>query len=637
VRLLLFTAFLVLLYGSSHADTYLPQPDSLYPRGKVIEQKSWAHEPLLSSELYGGGNAVRIPQNTALYSVASEKGHSLVFYYMQRKRAWGVGWISKNHISESGEYLDPDDVNNGLSNAIKMHLGDLYASQNMSQLFVYVTVSDTTAKIRIMNIVPKFQQGMRVKAGQTYTIEASAQGFQTVVKDVVAVSPQTTVRIALPKNVAARTDSTASKTPSTRKPDHIIRSNVADVLLIPVSQDVIPPSQLRTPGVELPYDYYKNGFGTVAKTLVDRKLDKVIAANVTNVKTTHDTLPADSYFIVLYSVNLYSNYVMYKGSSGNIRFAWLNRVHMKSATQYPDMEVYGHIHPAYFRSALEGYFSKVEPMKFYSKGFEHKLPISPSRTVWLERGMVVPAYMTKPTWKKALVKITYDGNDFYRWVEVENFYKTSVEAQTIVQQNASVMKGQWALFGVTLFCVAMYYLYALGTRSGRNMLATMSYVALDDARKWLTVIVSFFSIWFFYSGTYKLLSVDLQDLTLQTTETEGLYILWCLPGLILLPMFLYIGFVFLQMESSGTPSEKFYQKADPTLDRGQASRENRGINEKFGTLDTDMDGIRAKAETERMNRMQAAMRARTKAYDEFITSAKSQRAAEVEASYGDEK
>lgn len=640
-----FVLLQLVLCGQVWGDVEYPLTSELHGGG-VGQVVTMVSNEYMLTEGYSDRKTFKVNRGAKIVSLGRRHNREFLFYVDERKQAIGFGWLHASRIASRQAMQPLESIYPGLKNYVqKIKEQNNTNSQKEAPApgigKLQVNVMPANARVRIMNIAPKYTPMMELTLGNSYDVEVDAPGYETVRKSVTLRDYVTELRIDLKatsavKNTAvSQSNALPVESQSTSTSSSIIRKNTQKVLLTPVPQDAMPEGQLRSPGVKLPYDYYKNGYGTVTKTLVERKLDKVMAANVTNLKTTHDTLPAGSHFIVLYSVNLYSNYVMYKGSSGKTRFAWLNRINIKTADRSNGVEVFGHIHPTYFQSALKGYFSKVKPLIFYSKGFEYKLPTSPVRRVWLEEGKAMSVYMVKPGWKNVLVKITYGDRNFYRWVEVENFYKTRADAQVIVQENTSAVKGQLALFGVTLFFIAVYYLYALGTRSGRNMLATMSYVALDDARKWLTVIVSVLSLWFFYSGTYMLLSIDLQDLTLQTTETEALYILWCLPGLILLPMFLYIGFVFVQMASSGTPSEKFYQNSDLTLDRGQASRENRGINDNFGTLETDMDGIRAKAETERMNRMQAAMRARTKAYDEFIASAKSQRAAEVEASYGD--
>jgi len=89
---------------------------------------------------------------------------------------------------------------------------------------LFVDVAPAGARIRILNIKPKFKQGMSLDSSMRYTVEVSMRGFSTTIKRGVKVEPGKENRLkiklrAAPKN-SPKADGPDAEAAKPEKPSH---------------------------------------------------------------------------------------------------------------------------------------------------------------------------------------------------------------------------------------------------------------------------------------------------------------------------------------------------------------------------------------------------------------------------------
>lgn len=554
-----------------------------------------------------------------LFSVARRGDFEFVFAHEPAGNKVIAGWFTRRFIRKRAALTPLDQLLPGLAKKV----ADL-STKSQNELYRLTVVTEPKhARVRIMNIVPSYYDGIRLKKDQ-YEIRVDADGYRPESRTIRLLEDRR-IEISLRSLNASKAHIAGKRTAVQR--ESLVVQDEGKGILRPASKTAIPMHK-RTDtsrGVKSAGAEFMSAYGYAVK--LNKRFDLYSSIHSMSSRTIGFVDKNQLVIRLDRQAPPQDSYVMFKDASGRVRFAWIkdNLHQLRNAIPFNTM------HESYFESFLDGYFRAVKPVRMYMRQHRYTFPNDSTRWNWrFHEGTPVDVYMQHPQWNDALVRHNGDkSGTVYRWIDKSLLFSQAQHSAKVAANKKTI--GEFKA-GVGLFFLAFvsYIFIMLGTEWGRHQLASLSYVLLSDRFRGYTLFgcgVSVVTLFFLFA---TLRGMDPKNLT-ESWEDIGHSYMWFLtPLIIVAPIFLYMAKVYLDTRVSHA---QIQQSSEYTHNRSRATYQNQTIHDEIGQVDRAMDGIRAKAEITRMERVRDAMKKRKEAYDGFIDSAKSQRAAEVEASY----
>jgi len=499
-----------------------------------------------------------------------------------------------------------------------------------------VTVTPAHARIRIMNIAPKYTPMMELVVGRFYDIEVDAPGYETAKKTIRLKKQINKVTIVL-KTVSSTGNTSTSGAQGAKTYKSVAVPNIGTLQFDKRLNYLSPKSFWVNLGKNIAFEYRNSG----ADNAVFLDIQESLKSGSSNSNFITTLVPGTK--IVVFGLASAQNNRFYFISWGKDLYGWstlrntakllgFGKPYAKWATQIADNKYLFKTPGEEARLTTDwrspfGVVSKSEDYKNYTTE-----SMQNNNKLYTGNNVRLLLNDDGPNYRERLVRFSWPGHASYLgFIPKENI----VSLSTLKNHNAR----RATFFKIFIGVVSLYVvLLILLFRFGQDILSTASGALMEDKdgniRPWGAIVVGVISAFIAFlvlKNIFTILDLSPGFIFYETIPLWG--IILSLPIFVLIPLFIYTVQIYADVDRS---SNVMRENTIFTPDGSTADRQ-------FDNLKTFFDdervapGMATRAENKKAEELKEHLRKKREAAEEFNRADAAQRESVARAKYAEAK